>query len=269
MNVRISDYFALDKIIRSGQCFREICLPDNTYRFITGKHFLYIRQKSPKTYEVSCSRYAWNHIWKSYFNLDRNYAALEKSVPEGDIFLLKAAQYSRGIRILKQDPWEMIISFIISQRKSIPAIQTSIEKLCRLCGEPIHTGKETLYSFPSAEELHQLSLHDLKSCSLGYRAPYIEKTAALFAEKKVNIKDLAALPDSELNESLEKLPGVGIKVASCVSLFGFQRYSCAPIDVWIERVIKEQYNGINPFPRYGNDAGIMQQYMFFYARRPL
>lgn len=269
MNVRISDYFALDKIIRSGQCFREICLPDSTYRFITGKHVLYIRQKSPKIYEVSCSRYTWNHIWKPYFNLDRDYAALENFIPEEDAFLLKAAKYSRGIRILKQDPWEVIVSFIISQRKSIPAIQNSIEKLCRLCGDPIQTGRETLYSFPSSQKLHQASLNDLKSCSLGYRAPYIEKTAAFFAEGKVNIKDLASLPDSELIESLEKLPGVGIKVANCVSLFGFQRYSRAPVDVWIDRVIREQYSGINPFPLYGKNAGIMQQYMFFYARHPL
>lgn len=147
MHIFIRDEFDLYKIIHSGQCFRAVEINDGLFRFITGRHVLYIRHIQGIRYDVSCSPYLWNHLWKPYFDLSENYEAIRNSISPNDHYLQKAADYSRGIRILRQDPWETLITFIISQRKSIPAIASAVEKLCQKAGEEIRTppGK---YSIP-------------------------------------------------------------------------------------------------------------------------
>ena len=266
MHIYIRDNMDLYKIIHSGQCFRAAEIENNLYRFITGRHILYISPIHGIRYDVSCSRYQWNHVWKPYFDLSLNYRKLKEALKIDSSYLARAAEYSQGIRILRQDPWETLITFIISQRKSIPAIQTSVEKLCRSCGEKIETSKETIYTFPTAAALSRLTMEDLKACSLGYRASYIYKTARAIQKRPHLMKDMAAMNDETLIETLMKLPGVGIKVASCTALFGFHRTAMAPVDVWIQRVIDQYYGGINPFPHYGKIAGIIQQYFFYYAQ---
>lgn len=266
MNVLIRDDFDLIKIINSGQCFRAVEINPGKFRFISGRHVLYISHVKGMHYHVSSSKYVWNHVWKPYFDLSFNYAALRNRIPAEDAFLTKAADYSKGIRILNQDPWEMLITFIISQRKSIPAIQTSVEKLAQKAGQKMETPYESLYTFPTPEELCTLSLNDLKECSLGYRAPYIYETAHMIKKQAHLLKDMKKLPDEEILEKLMEFPGVGIKVAGCSALFGYHRTALAPVDVWIQRVIDTCYEGNNPFPAYGKEAGIIQQYLFFFAQ---
>lgn len=146
MHIFIRDEFDLYKIIHSGQCFRAVERNDGLFRFITGRHVLYIRHIQGIRYDVSCSPYLWNHLWKPYFDLSENYEAIRNSISPNDHYLQKAADYSRGIRILRQDPWETLITFIISQRKSIPAIASAVEKLCQRAGEEIRTPPgNTLY----------------------------------------------------------------------------------------------------------------------------
>lgn len=167
---------------------------------------------------------------------------------------------------MRQNPFEMLITFIISQRKSIPAIRSAVEKLCRVAGTPVRTETEDLYLFPSPSRLSRLSLETLRDCSLGYRAPYVRQTARMVAGGKIKMKELSRLSDQDLLEQLQTIPGVGIKVASCVSLYGFHRTATAPVDVWIDRVISSHYNKKNPFPDFKKTAGLMQQYMFYYYR---
>lgn len=131
MHIFIRDEFDLYKIIHSGQCFRAVEINDGLFRFITGRHVLYIRHIQGIRYDVSCSLYLWNHLWKPYFDLSENYEAIRNSISPNDHYLQKAADYSRGIRILRQDPWETLITFIISQRKSIPAIASAVENYAR------------------------------------------------------------------------------------------------------------------------------------------
>lgn len=266
MHIFIKDDIDLYKIIHSGQCFRAVEAGKDLYRFITGHHVLYISPIRGIRYDVSCTRYQWNHVWKPYFDLSFNYRQLRETLKADNSYLAQAEEYSRGIRILHQDPWETLITFIISQRKSIPAIQSSVEKLCRRCGEKIDTSRESVYTFPSAAALSRLSMEDLKACSLGYRAPYIHDTAMAIKKRPHLLKDMASMDDETLLASLMDLPGVGIKVASCTALFGFHRTALAPVDVWIQRVIDCYYGGINPFPQYGENAGILQQYLFYYAQ---
>ncbi len=268
MKITIEDDFDLDKIIASGQCFRPRKIEEGVYRFVTGEHSVDIaydtfpasgEKNSDKevTISTSCTKKEWDGVWHPYFDLDTNYRKIRKSIPKDDLFLKNAAKYGTGIRILRQDKFEMLISFIISQRKSIPAIRTSVERIVSLYG---HDG-----FFPKPVDMLRASEEELTSCGLGYRLPYIRKAVERVALHDIDLEELDKLPDEELFEELKTFAGVGDKVANCVALFAYHRTGRAPVDTWIARVIAEQYGGVNPFPQYGSVAGIMQQYMFYYA----
>ena len=268
MKITIEDDFDLDKIIGSGQCFRPRRIEDGVYRFITCGHLVDIvdetllssgkNGKDPNCtteLSVSCSQQEWDDIWHPYFDLDTNYRQIRKSIPKDDEYLTLAAEHGAGIRILRQDKFEMLISFIISQRKSIPAIRTSVEKLVDRYG---HAG-----FFPESSDMLCATEEELTSCGLGYRVPYIRKAVERVAFHDIDLEALDELPDDELFEELKTFAGVGDKVANCIALFAYHRTGRAPVDTWIARVIDEKYGGTNPFHRYGNVAGIMQQYMFY------
>ncbi len=254
MKITVDDDFDLDKIIGSGQCFRPKKISDKTYRFATCDHAVEITDEGSYL-SVSCPKKEWDTIWHTYFDLDTDYRKIRESIPKGDSYLRKAAGYGAGIRILRQDKFEMLISFIISQRKSIPAIRTSVERIVDLYG---HDG-----FFPKPSDMLRATDEELASCGLGYRVPYIRKAVERVARKDVDLEALDELPDEELFEELKSFAGVGDKVANCVALFAYHRCGRAPVDTWISRVINEHYHGVNPFPCYGEYAGIMQQYMFY------
>ena len=266
MEVPIPDLFDLQKITDSGQCFRVTPLSDGTYRFITGEQVLYIRKTAEELYHVSCDPDIWKQIWIPYFDLGRNYRDVVKAIPAEDVFLNLAAQAGAGIRILHQDPWEMLVTFIISQRKSIPAIRSVVELLCERYGTRIQTPMETLYTFPTAQQMRDVRLEDYIACKAGYRAPYLCDAVQQVLSGNLDLSAIAAFPDKELIAALEGVKGVGIKVANCVALFAYGRTACAPVDTWINKVIRQKYQGHNPFDRYGDAAGIMQQYFFYYAQ---
>ena len=266
MVIRISDLFDLRKIADSGQCFRASERPGGAWRFVTGSHVLYIRHVSGAAYEVSCPPAVWERVWRPYFDLDRDYRAVSRSIPAGDAFLRRAAQAGAGIRILRQDPWETLVTFLISQRKSIPAIRSVVELLCTRYGTELHTPFETLHAFPTARQLRDATEADYRACGAGYRAPYLLDAVRQVLSGSLDLRQISLLPDKDLTAALECVRGAGVKVASCVALFAYGRTACAPVDTWIQRVICREYGGRDPFPGYGADAGIMQQYFFYYAR---
>ncbi|MCM1088415.1 MAG: hypothetical protein NC419_09675 [Muribaculaceae bacterium] len=265
MVVKIFDDFNLQKIIESGQCFR-CCKTDSGFRFITGNHVLTIKQMDDFAYDADCSGAEWDNIWKNYFDLERDYKSIRSSFSSFD-FLGMAADEGNGIRILRQDPWETIVSFIISQRKSIPAIKTGIELLCRKYGNSMESNNETIYLFPSPEAIFSATEEELGSCGLGYRVPYVKDAAQKVYTGLVNLGDLEKLDNQALRESLKTIKGIGNKVADCVMLFAYGRTSSVPIDIWIKKIIQEKYNGENPFPLYDENAGILQQYAFYYIQK--
>lgn len=266
MKITITDDFNLNRIARSGQCFRTRVFPDGTFRFVTGSHILYIKEVARQQYEASCDKNEWQSIWWEYFDFGRDYQSIRNNIPNTDSYMKTAATEGKGIRILRQDSWEMLITFIISQRKSIPAIKTSIELLCSTYGSFVQTEREALWLFPSAEQLYQASDSDLQNCKLGYRIDYIKNAVAAVCEKKINLSSIGCYDDISLFTALKSIKGVGDKVANCICLFSYGRTAMAPVDTWISKIIDSKYNGINPFPAYGNSAGIMQQYAFFYAQ---
>ena len=264
MLVQVLDDFDVNKIVESGQCFR--CAKINGwYRFITGSKILYIKPVSENLFDISCSEKDWNDVWKPYFDFQRNYSTIRQSI-SNDEFLLAAAASGRGIRILKQDPWEVLISFIISQRKSIPAIKQSVETISNFYGKPLQTNCEIVFSFPTPEELLVASDASLCQCGLGYRIPYIQDAARKVCDGKIDLVGLSEKNDLLMQNELKQIKGVGNKVANCVMLFAYGRTSSVPVDTWIKRIIEDKYMGINPFASYGNNAGIMQQYAFYYAQ---
>lgn len=264
--ITIEDDFDLEKIAFCGQCFRAKKFDDGMFRFITGNNVLYIKRENETEFSVSCTKEEWERIWHFYFDLSRDYKRLRTGENYSGGFVEKAVECGKGLRILRQDKWEMLITFIISQRKSIPAIAGAVEKLCERFGNKLETGYETLYSFPDCKILENAVKEDLALCGMGYRTDYIMDAVRLVANGEIDLERLSECGDEELFESLLKIKGVGKKVANCVLLFGYNRTARAPVDVWISRAIEEEFNGVNPFLEYGEDAGIIQQYIFFYEK---
>lgn len=264
MQIEIRDDFDLEKIASCGQCFRAKSLDDGLFRFILGDHVIYIKETGNHEFSVSCTNEDWNDIWTRYFDLARSYRNLYYEEHEKHDFVQKAMDCGRGIRILRQDPWEMLITFIISQRKSIPAISKAVETLAERYGHPIQTEYETIYSFPTPEEMAHTSVEELQKCGLGYRAPYIYDAIQKVITGRLDLTALAGYTDEALFQELQTVCGVGKKVANCICLFGYGRVSRAPVDVWILRAIEEDCRGEDPFLLFEKNAGIIQQYIFYY-----
>ena len=289
MKIKIEDDLDLIKTAESGQCFRWNRISNEgdsaAYRIIAGGRVLFIKECSDKGhFELSCSEDEYRDFWSAYLDMDTDYGRIRALADEaGDKVLNNAAEMGKGIRILRQEPFEMLISFIISQRKSIPAISSCIEKICVRAGKKIrlkesegewliHHGiptaaGEEMYGFPSAEGIYGLSGDEIRASGTGYRAPYIMKAAEGVYRGDIDLKYMEGLDDKELFTELMKIYGVGKKVANCVCLFGFHRLDFFPVDVWIERVLSKYYPEGFPFAAYAPYNGVMQQYLFYSERQ--
>ena len=263
MVIRNISHFDPLAICESGQCFRMRAMPGGRVKVIYQDKALLIETLTQEQFLFHCSQMEFETIWRKYFDLDTDYAAFVVAADPADGYLTSAVASGSGLRILNQDPWETLVSFLLSQRKSIPAIRDGIEKLCLRFGEPFECNGRLEYAFPSPEKLAQAEMEELRACSLGYRAPYIQATSRSVASGETDLRAMREWDDTALLEKLLSLHGVGIKVASCVMLFGYHRLDLAPVDVWIQRVIDKEYNGESPFHKYKGFAGVMQQYMFY------
>ncbi len=268
MIIRIEDDFDLAKIADSGQCFRFNKCGDG-YGVVAGDKYLFVKKVGDMEYDFSCDEKEFKDFWENYFDLKTSYSGIRQRIDkEEDEYLFRASEFGKGIRILCQDPWEMLISFIISQRKNIPAIKASIEKLCVLAGEKIAVDAEgkDVYSFPTPAQLSKVSMEQLSACSLGYRDKYVHRAALDVVSGVCDLESYKKLTDEELMEKLLELFGVGVKVANCEILFGYHRLDAFPKDVWINRVLEQRYPKGFLFDKYEPYNGVMQQYLFFYSR---
>ena len=266
MIVQKTDHFSLSAIADSGQCFRWQRRGEG-FRIIAGKNVVQAMQNlSGDELTLNCTQEEYTRIWKPYFDLDTDYGAVIAAIPPEDAYLRAAAEYGQGIRILRQDPWETLITFILSQRKNIPAIRQCVEKLCAACGNVICEETEgPLYAFPTPEAILTLGEERLRALGLGYRAPYVLRTAEAFCAGS-SVQALEALSDEQLQSALCGFYGVGRKIALCTMLFGFHRMNAFPVDVWMQKVQKSRYPGGFQLERYAPWGGVMQQYMFAYER---
>jgi N-glycosylase/DNA lyase len=276
--IQIDDDFDLDKIADSGQCFRwekqggsSVILNGGnaaSYRIISGEDCLYISALGNGCYELDCTEDKYNQFWMDYFDLDENYRDIRDQIdPERDPFLWEAAEHEQGIRILRQDPWEMLITFIISQNRNIPAIRLSVELLAEKCGlrRTDSKGRE-YYIFPEPAALAELTEKDLSDCSLGYRCKYVHAAAKAVQSGEIDFHLLSEADHAAAVKALTGLFGVGIKVANCVSLFGLHHTDAFPVDVWMKRILAQHYPDGYPYDRYSPYNGIYQQFMFAWYR---
>ena len=263
-NALLSD-FSPAAIAASGQCFR-MRETAAGWSLIAGGRYLEIRPgDTPDAFVFSCTRAEFDAFWRAYFDLDTDYAPFRARCLKRDAYLQAACRYGAGLRILRQDPWEMLVSFIISQRKSIPAIRRAVEELCRACGVSLDPGQAERRAFPTPAALVCAGPDRLAECGLGYRAGYVYDAACRVHSGELDLAALADRPTDQLREALMEVRGVGIKVAQCVALFGYHRLEALPVDVWVDRILKQHYPG--GFPRrYAPCAGVLQQYLFYYAR---
>ncbi len=281
MTLVTDDDLDLEKIAERGQCFRWQKMADGAFRVLHGSGCLYIRPEDggkgtgagagPPRFTLDCTEEEFGRIWRPYLDLDTDYRAVRARIDPGeDPFLAAAAAAGEGIRVLRQDPWETLVSFIISQNRNIPAIRMSVEFLAERAGTPMTDRRGRAYhAFPSPEQVLSLDRDALLACRLGYRWKYVLAAAAAAAEGRLDLtalRDSRELTDRQLSDALTALYGVGPKVASCVILFGLHRLDAFPVDVWIRRVLGAEYPQGYPFGRYSPYNGVYQQYMFAFYR---
>ena len=252
--------FSLPLILDCGQAFRW-AESEGIWRGVAMGKELRLKQENDELIFFDTSKQEVENIWLDYFDLKRDYTAICKKLCE-DESLKNACECYAGIRVLKQDEWETLVSFIISANNNIPRIKGIIERLCETFGEKLPTGG---YTFPTAEVLSKLSVEDLAPLRAGFRSKYIIDAAQKVASGEVNLQELKAKSSDEIREGLMRIKGVGVKVAECTLLFGFGDVDAFPIDVWVRRLVGELYpNGLPECMK--GVSGIAQQYLFHWRR---
>jgi N-glycosylase/DNA lyase len=266
-----SKNFNLEHIAESGQCFRMDRIGEGKYSLIALDKYIELTQVSPHQVEIDCSLKEYENTWHDYFDLDRDYGLIVDRLMQGkDELLKKAATLGWGIRIIRQDPFEALISFIISQNKNIPGIKRCIKKMSERFGEK-KKSKEyngiAYHAFPSPTALAAALLEDLRETGLGYRDVYVKEAALAVLSGNIDMQKLAGRTHEQAVEELRRLKGVGDKVACCISLYGLHHLDAVPRDTWIKRTENDLYGGKLDWDKYRGYAGIVQQYIFYYIRQ--
>jgi N-glycosylase/DNA lyase len=262
--------------LQSGQAFRWRKIEDAWESVVSGR---WVRLKDEargiRAEAVRSGDEDWNWI-REYLQVNTNLRAVTASFPK-DEHLAAAVKECHGLRLLKQDPWECLASFILSSTKQIVQIQQIVALVCERFGERVPAAStEQWFAFPEAERIAALSEAELRCCKMGFRAPYLKGSAEMVRRGEVNLDAIRALDVGAAREELMRLPGVGRKIADCVLLFAYGFQQAFPVDVWVLKAIRELY-----FPRrrpnvkkiirftesyFGPNAGYAQQYLFHYMR---
>ena len=276
--------FRVKDVFDCGQCFRWNEELDKSYTGIFGKNVLNVKQEPDEEgYKITFTGVCNGNIediCKNYFDLNRDYEEIKNKLSKIDEFMAQSISYGEGIRILNQDLWEMIISFIISANNNIPRIKGIIERMSKKYGEEIEFRGKKYYTFPTIEALKNASKEELRTLGMGFRDKYIYETTKIIAEKQVDLESLKNKETKQAREELLKLNGVGPKVADCILLFStLKRLDVFPIDVWVRRVMNDLYihnedetkvskKQIENLAKekFGELEGIAQQYLFFWRR---
>lgn len=252
--------FDLKKTFECGQCFRFDIDENGVWHGIAYGKEIFLYQNGNTVVMYPISKKEFQDFWWHFFDLERDYDAVNHQLSKNEI-LKKASEFGKGIRILRQEPWEALCSFIISQNNNIPRIKGIINRLCEAYGERIGNS----YTFPSAKTLSRLTAEDLAPLRSGFRAKYIIDAAKKVSSGEIKLEQIATLNSDEAREILTTIYGVGNKVADCTLLFGMAHIDVCPKDVWIKRALSILFDG--DFPECAREyAGIAQQYLFYYAR---
>ena len=279
--IKNQDSFELEDIFECGQCFRWNKEEDSSYTGVIKNGVINVKKiENEIIFKGICDKEI-KDIVEDYFDLTRDYSKIKKQLSEIDTYMKTSVEYGKGIRILNQDLWETIISFIISANNNIPRIKGIIERLSAKYGKEIEWNGKKYYTFPTPEELKEVSVEDYRKLGLGFRDIRLYETTKMILENKVDLQKLRENPDTkEVREQLLTLSGVGPKVADCILLFSdLKRFEVFPIDVWVRRVMNDLYikeedeTKVSKVKiekianeKFGNLAGLAQQYLFYWRR---
>lgn len=268
-------------IFDCGQCFRWDAQPDGSYTGVFKGNVMNVKKEGNTVIFKGICKGDIREICIDYFDLERNYEEIKEQLSKIDNNVKTSVVYGSGIRILNQDLWETIISFIISANNNIPRIKGIINRISKRYGKEIEWNGNKYYTFPTVEELAKASVEDLRALGLGFRDVRVYETTRKILNKEVDLKELENEKDTEkVRETLLTLPGVGPKVADCILLFStLKRFEVFPIDVWVRRVMNDLYiknpdeTKVNKREieklakeKYGDLAGLAQQYLFYWKR---
>lgn len=274
------DSFELNHIFECGQCFRWNLEEDGTYIGVIKNAVIKVNKVNDKIIFSGICEGNLKKIVTEYFDMNTNYLEIKNKLSKVDKHLQRSIKFGEGIRVLKQDLWECIISFIISANNNIPRIKKIIEKISKEYGDKIDFEGKVYYTFPTPEQLSQASIQDLRALGLGFRDKRVFTTTKMILEKQVDLQKIENMNHSDsMRQELLKLDGVGPKVADCIMLFSLKRFDVFPIDVWVRRVMNELYihneneekvskKELNQLAenKFLGIAGIAQQYLFYWKR---
>lgn len=266
--------FNIIHIFECGQCFRWDRYAINSYIGVVKDKVLLVEQEDNKIEFYNTNINDFNNIWKEYFDLERDYSSI-KNILSKDKTLDEAVRFGCGIRILYQDIWECLISFIISANNRIPLIKKAVNNISKKYGYRLSFDNREYFSFPLPEQLRDATIEDLEKCGVGFRAKYIKNVVQGVLNGDIELDKVKLLQTELAREELVKIQGVGNKIADCVLLFAAKKYDAFPVDVWVKRVMEYFYSDrplklqeIQHVAKYlfGDLAGFAQQYLFYYAR---
>lgn len=274
------DSFELVHIFDCGQCFRWEAQPDGSYIGVIKQGVMKVSKNENSVVFEGLLEGNINSIVYDYFDLDTNYKEIKEKLSKIDSNMKESIEFGYGIRILRQDLWEMIISYIISANNNIPRIKRIINCISENVGKKVSWNDVDYYLFPTIDELAQLSISDLRKMGTGFRDKRIYNTTQMILKKEVDLEILNKMKDTErIRNNLLKLDGVGEKVADCILLFALKRFDSFPVDVWVRRVmntlyihsddetkVSKQQIKDTAYNLFGNIEGIAQQYLFYWAR---
>ncbi len=268
--------FNLTQTFTCGQAFRWHTLSENSFLGVAGGHALSITDLGEGCFLLSgATREEFDSFWRHYLSLDTDYGAIKQKLAR-DSVLRKAIAYGSGIRILNQEPFECLLSFILSQSNNISRISGIVERFAQEFGRRVSFLGKTLYTFPTPRELMGITLEDLAPVRAGFRDKYLLSAIRRVQSGEFSLEHARELPTHEAREYLKTLHGVGDKVANCVLIFGLGHTDAFPVDVWIKRIMEYSYFEGRETAReeiaekaagmYGEYGGYAQQYLFYYAR---
>ena len=252
----------LAQTLDCGQSFRWTMQTDGSFKGVAFGKCVTVKLEGDDLYIFNATKADFENIWHSYFDLGLDYGKIREDISKIHPVLCEAAKYAPGIRILQQEPYEALCTFIISQNNNIKRIKGIVQRLCENFGEKTAEGE---FTFPTALRMAELNVDDLDVLRAGFRNRYLIDAAQKVSRGEVKLEKCKTAPYDEAQKELMKITGVGVKVADCTLLFGMHRVEAFPIDVWMKRAMEKLFPDMSAND-FGEYAGIAQQYIFHYSR---
>lgn len=273
IKIELKNNFNLDSTVTCGQIFRYYKLEDNSYDVILKDRVINVYKKDNYIIASSNNEDDLEIVVRNYFDLDNDYENINKYLLEKDSLLKDAIMFSCGLMMIRQDPFETLIEYIISANNGVPNITSALNNIAKKYGKKVLFNKKEYYLFPSYKDLKDVTKEDFRECKVGFRDKYLESIIYKLNNNIINLDDFNKLDSNEAMDKLMKNNGIGPKVASCILLFAYQRYDVFPVDTWVKKIMESNYNiigekNIREFASktYGKYSALAIQYLFNYSR---